>query len=169
MHDHAFRQRPQRAAPLVPRRAGGSVSHAGASAKSLAASPRPPVRLVVALSHARLSDALAAALTSSGVVSVIGRAGDLAQATRLAREARPDGVVVGAGLLRGDIVRDLRGLVTAIPEVRIVVVGTETSAAYGAAIKAAGAADYIPLDSGTDSVVSAVWRAIPNPSPDQAA
>ncbi len=141
------------------------MSRGGAAAEALATSPWPQMRLVVALSHARLRDALAAALISSGVVCVVGRAGDLAHAIQLTRDERPDGVVVGAGLLQGDIARDVRGLVTTIPEVWIVVVGTETSAAYAAAIKAAGAADYVALDGGTDSVVSAVRRAIPHASP----
>ena len=149
----------------MPRCKGGIVSRGGAAAEALATSPWPQMRLVVALSHARLRDALAAALISSGVVSVVGRAGDLPHAIQLTRDERPDGVVVGAGLLQGDIARDVRGLVTTIPEVRVVVVGTETSAAYAAAIKAAGAAGYVALDGGTDSVVSAVRRAIPYASP----
>ena len=53
----------------------------------------------------------------------------------------------------------------AIPDVRIVVIGTETSAAYAAAMKAAGAADYVALDSGTDSVVRAVRQSIPSEAP----
>jgi DNA-binding NarL/FixJ family response regulator len=131
------------------------------------ASPCPELRLVIALSHARLCDAISAALSSSGAVTVVGRAGDLAHAIELTRRAQPDGLVLGAALLKGDIVHDLRELVTEIPDARIVVVGTETSAAYGMAIKAAGAADYVALDSGTESVVSAVRRAIPKDTSDE--
>ncbi len=134
------------------------------------ASPYPELRLVIALSHTRLRDAISAALSSSGAMSVVGRADDLAHAIELTRTARPDGLVLGAGLLEGDIVHDLQELVSEIPDARIVVVGTETSTAYGTAIKAAGAADYVALDSGAESVVSAVRRAIPKGSsggPDQ--
>jgi DNA-binding NarL/FixJ family response regulator len=144
------------------------VSYRGGVAQSLAVSPWPKMRLVIAVSHARLRDAIAAALTSSDCVSVVGRVGDLAHAVQVTRKARPDGLVVGAGLLQGDCVGDLQGLVMANPGVRVFVIGTETSAAFGAAIKAAGAADYIALDSGTDSVVSAVRRAMPNDSADEA-
>jgi DNA-binding NarL/FixJ family response regulator len=119
-------------------------------------------RVVLALSHARLRDAIAAALSASAFVSVVGCAGDLAGAIELTRVARADGVLVGAGLLQGDIARDLRGLVAALGDVRIVVIGSETSAAYGAAMAAAGAADYVTFDGGPDSVVSAVRRAIPD-------
>ena len=45
---------------------------------------------------------------------------------------------------------------------RFIVVGTETSAAYASVVKSAGAADYVAFDAGTDGVVSAVMRSIPN-------
>ena len=140
------------------------MSASRGAAESLAVSPWPKMRLVIAMSHARLRDAIAAALTSSDSVSVVGRVGDLAHAIQMTREARPDGLMVSSGLLQGDCVRDLQGLATAIPGVRIFVIGTETSAAYGAAMKAAGASDYVTLDNGTESVVSAVRRAMPNVS-----
>ena len=69
--------------------------------------------------------------------------------------------MLGSGLLRGDVAGDVRRLIATIPSVEIVVVGTETSASYAAAIKAAGAADYVAIDAGTEGVVSAVTRAIP--------
>jgi DNA-binding NarL/FixJ family response regulator len=144
------------------------VSASRGAGEPLAVSPWPNLRLVLAMSHARLREAISAALTLSNSVSVVGRAGDLAGAIQVTREARPDGLVVGTGLLQGDCVRDLRGLVKAIPGVRIFVIGSETSAAFGAAMKAAGAADYVAFDSGTDSVVSAVRRAMPNDSADEA-
>lgn len=132
------------------------------AAEPLAVALWPKLRLVIAMSHTRLRAAIAAALTSTDSVSVVGEAGDLADAIQVTREVRPDGVVVGAGLLQGDIAHGLRGLVAAIPDVRIVVIGTETSAAYAAVMKAAGAADYVALDSGTDSVVRAVRQSLPS-------
>ena len=125
------------------------------------AMPTPQARLVIALPHARLRNAIAAALASSGAVSVVGEAGSLTDAVRRTRESKPDGLVLGSGLLRGDVAGDLRRLIAELPSVEIVVVGTETSAGYAAAIKAAGAADYVAFDTGTEGVVSAVTRAIP--------
>jgi DNA-binding NarL/FixJ family response regulator len=125
----------------------------------LDATPAPRARLVVALPHTRLQDAISAALGSSGEASVVGRAGTLAETIRIIRESQPDGVVVGSGLLQGDVVQELRRLVAAIPGVRVVVLGTETSAAYRAAMKLAGAADYVALDGGFDGVLSAVLQA----------
>jgi DNA-binding NarL/FixJ family response regulator len=115
---------------------------------------------VIALSHARLREAIAAALGSSGVVSVVGTAGNLDEAIQTTHEVQPDGVLVGAGLLQGDAASDLRRLSAAIPDVRIVVVGTDPNASYGAALKRAGAADYVAL-GGIDAVISAVTSAIP--------
>jgi DNA-binding NarL/FixJ family response regulator len=137
------------------------VSPAPGAAEPLAVPHWPVMRLVIAMAHTRLGDTIVRALTSSDSVAVVGRAGDLDDAVRVTRETRPDGVVVGALLLPGDVVNGLRRLAAAIPGVRIVVIGTETSPAYAAAIKGAGAADYVALDGGPDSVVQAVRQAIP--------
>ena len=122
----------------------------------------PLARVVVALPHVNLRNAISAALGASDGVSVVGRTGDLEDMIRIARESRPDGVVLGSGLLRGDIAGQLRRLIAAVPGVRFIVVGTETSAAYASVVKSAGAADYVAFDAGTDGVVSAVMRSIPN-------
>ena len=100
-------------------------------------------------------------MASSGIVSIVGQADDLTDTVHLTCGFRPDGLVLGSGLLRGDVGGALRRLIAAIPKVEIIVVGTETSASYAAAIKAAGAADYVSVDTGTEGVVSAVARAMP--------
>jgi DNA-binding NarL/FixJ family response regulator len=118
-------------------------------------------RVVVALPHARLRAALARALGLAGTLSVVGQASDLIGAIEVARALRADSLVLGAGVLRGDVLTDLRHAVAALPGVRIVVIGSETSAAYAAAMKAAGAADYVSLEQGTEPLVRAARRTIP--------
>ena len=117
------------------------------------------IRLVVALPHARLRDALVRALDLPGVICVVGQASDVASAVDVTRRARAEGLVLGAGLLREDVVGNLRGVVAALAGVHIVVVGSETGTAYATAMRTAGAADYIALEQGTDALVGAARRA----------
>ena len=116
-------------------------------------------RLVIALPHARLRAALARALDLPGVICIVGQASDLASAVDATRRTRADGLVLGAGILHGDVVGNLRSVVAALPGVHIVVVGSETGAAYATAMRTAGAADYIALEQGTDALVGAARRA----------
>lgn len=134
------------------------------SAAPVAGSPSAPAvgaRVVIALPHARLRAALARALDLPGEISVVGQASDLAGAVDVTRALLADGLVLGAGVLHGDVVGDLRHVVAALPGVHIVVLGSETSAAYAAAMKAAGAADYVSLEQGTEPLVSAARRTLP--------
>jgi DNA-binding NarL/FixJ family response regulator len=103
---------------------------------------------------------VAAQIDSSACLSVVGTFDDLDGAVRAARADHADGVVVGTGLLRGDLVASLRRLVAALPGTRIVVVGTESSTAYARALEAAGAAAYVSLQWGADVLSTSVRLAM---------
>jgi DNA-binding NarL/FixJ family response regulator len=133
----------------------------GTRSSRSAPSSRQAVSLVVALPHMRLRDAIANALEEPGAINVVGRASDLAGAIRVTRDSAADTVVLGTGLLRGDAVGDLHAIVTALPDVHVIVVGTETSLAYGAVMRAAGATEYVALEHGAQALADAVRRAIP--------
>jgi DNA-binding NarL/FixJ family response regulator len=120
-----------------------------------------PARIVIALAHTRLRDALARALQAPGTVTIVGRESSLEGAIRATRASRPDSLVLGTGLLRGDAVGDLNVVVTALPGVRVIVVGHETSEAYGFVMRAAGAADYIALDRGAEVLAQALLDPLP--------
>ena len=70
-----------------------------------------PLRVVVAVPHARLRDALATALESTGTIAVVARAGDVGAAIRLTRSARPCALLLGISMLDGDVVRELQAVV----------------------------------------------------------
>ncbi len=123
-------------------------------AKPMSSLPQPKV--LVVLSHARLRDAIAAELATSACVSVTGTFDDLDCAVLQARTDRADAVVVGTGLLRGDLVASVRKLIASLPGTRIVIVGTETSASYARALEAAGAAAYVSLQWGADVLSTSV-------------
>jgi DNA-binding NarL/FixJ family response regulator len=106
--------------------------------------------VVVAVPHARLRDALATALESTGTIAVVARAGDVGAAIRLTRSARPCALLLGTSMLDGDVVRELRAVVRALDGVPVVVTGHDRTPAYEAAIIAAGAAAYAPLHGDAD-------------------
>ena len=122
--------------------------------------PEAHPRILVALPHARLRDAVVAELGCSACVSVVGEFDDLDHAVRAARGNHADGVVVGTGLLRGDLVASLRRLVASLPGTRIVVLGTESSTTYARALEAAGAAAYVSLQWGADVLSTSVRIAL---------
>ena len=142
--------------------------HHGGSQPPPADRPRQAARIVVALRHDRLREAVARALEAPGAISVVGRADDLAGAVDLSRQAHPDVLVLGASLLRSDAMRDLRVTVGALPGVSVVVVGTDGAAAFGTAMRAAGAAEYVALDLGAEALALAVRRVLTKAVPDAA-
>jgi DNA-binding NarL/FixJ family response regulator len=143
--------------PTIERRSAAPF----AGVPSVPVAPAREARVVIALPHPRLRTALARALDLPGAISVVGQASDLIGAVDVTRALHADGLVLGAAVLRGDVVGDLRHVVAALPEVHVVVLGSETSVAYASAMRAAGAADYVSLDQGTDPLVSAVRRTHP--------
>ena len=126
----------------------------------MVAIPDRSPRVLVALRHPRLRHAVATALDSSANVTIVGAVGELDCAVREARETHADGVVIGTGLLRGDLVASLKKLVASLPDTRIIVVGTESSPAYARTLEAAGAAAYVSLQWGADVLSTSVRLAL---------
>jgi DNA-binding NarL/FixJ family response regulator len=130
-----------------PRR--GFVSAAARTVHELSCARLP---VVVAVPHARLRDALATALESTGTIAVVAQAGDVGAAIRLARCARPCALLLGTSMLDGDVARALRTVVRALDGVPVVATGHDRTPAYEAAIIAAGAAAYAPLHGDADGL-----------------
>jgi DNA-binding NarL/FixJ family response regulator len=123
--------------------------------------PEARPRVLVALPHPSLRGAVAAELSASPHLSVIGEVGDLEGAVHEALVHQADGIVIGTALLRGDLVASLRKLRASLPgRVRIVVVGTESSGAYARALEAAGAASYVSLQAGAHDLSASVQAAM---------
>lgn len=119
---------------------------------------RTPVRLVVAFPHARLRGAVTAAICAAGHATVVAACRELDEVLATARSLRAEAVVLGTGLFGDDIVGHLRRFVAAADDVPILVVGGETSVAYGAALRRAGAAEYVALEHGSEPLLRAIER-----------
>ena len=104
-----------------------------------------PVRVVVAIPHARLRAAIVATLESTGVISVIAQAGDIRGAVDSVRAARPAAILLGTSLVVGDVVENVQEIARALDGVPMVLAGHEDNAGYVSAVMRAGAAAYVPL------------------------
>jgi DNA-binding NarL/FixJ family response regulator len=103
------------------------------------------VRVLVALPHVRLCRTMATALESTGAVVVVAEAADVVSAVESTLVMRPGVVLLGISLVAGDIVEGVQVIVRALDGVPAVLAGHEDGAAYEAAVIAAGAAAYVPL------------------------
>jgi DNA-binding NarL/FixJ family response regulator len=103
------------------------------------------VRVLVAMPHVRLCRTIATALESTGVVVVVAEAGDIVSAVESTLVMRPGVVLLGISLVDGDIVEGVQVIVRALDGVPAVLAGHEDGDAYEAAVIAAGAAAYVPL------------------------
>jgi DNA-binding NarL/FixJ family response regulator len=124
-----------------------------------AASPaRQPIRIVIADSQPLVRMGLRALLESEGDVTIVGQAADAAEATALAREARPDVLLVDSELPGLDAV-ELPQLVLADPDlagVQIMFLGaSDADESFLPAIRA-GIRGFLLKDGRPDQLAEAV-------------
>ena len=117
------------------------------------------VRVIVAMPHARLCNAIATALESTGVVTVVAETGDIVSAIEFALATRPGAVLLGISLIVGDVVEGVQVIARALDGVPVVLAGHEDGAAYEAAVMAAGAAAYVPLQGDAYAFARVLQRA----------
>ena len=110
-----------------------------------------PIRVVIALPHTRLREAVSTALHSTPAISVVAQTGDVGRAIESARATRPDVVLLGTSLLTGDVAEAVVEIARALEGVPLVMAGHEDSVAYVTAIMTAGAAAYVPLQGDADA------------------
>ena len=102
------------------------------------------VRVIVAMPHVRLCNAIATARESTGVITVVAETGDIVSAVEFTLATRPGAVLLGISLVVGDVVEGVQVIARALEGVPVVLAGHEDGAAYEAAVMAAGAAAYLP-------------------------
>ena len=106
------------------------------------------VRVVVALPHLRLRNAIASALESTGGITVVAETGDVVSAVESTLAMRPGVVLLGISLVVGDVVEGVQVITRALEGVPVVLAGHEDGVAYEEAVMVAGAAAYVPLQRG---------------------
>jgi two-component system, NarL family, response regulator LiaR len=115
------------------------------------------VRVLIADHDALARNALRPALSDAGL-SVVGQAGDAAQAINLATRCLPDVVVMDAGLPPTGGLSAMRELRTAAPGARVVLLAASGEDEAGLEALTNGAAGYLSRDTDLPSLARAVAR-----------
>jgi DNA-binding NarL/FixJ family response regulator len=105
-----------------------------------------PIRLVVVDDHSVVREGLRAFLRLQEGIEVVGEAASAVDAVRVARASSPDVVLLDLVMPGGDGVGAIRGLIDAVPGVRVLVLTSFADDAQIFAAMAAGAAGYLLKD-----------------------
>ena len=115
-----------------------------------------PVRVLLADDHAVLRDSLAFLISGQAGMRVVGEAADGETACRLARELRPDVVVMDLAMPRLDGASATERLRDECPEVRVLALTMHEERGFLTRLMQAGAAGYVLKRSAADELIRAI-------------
>lgn len=115
-----------------------------------------PTRVALCDDHAIVRAGLRRILAEDARFEVIGDVGTVADAIALARETRPDVVVMDLGLPDGSGIDATREVVAASPSTRVLVLTVQSDVAYLRRAFDAGASGYLLKDAADVELVQAV-------------
>lgn len=113
------------------------------------------IRLLVVDDHEVIRTGLAS-LVEGADVQVVATASSGAEALELARQHRPDVVLLDVRMADGDGLATLEELRQAVPGTRVVILSTYDNPTYIARANALGASDYLLKGSSRDQVLGAI-------------
>ena len=123
-------------------------------------SPQPPyrVRVVVADDHPLFVESLVVLLGADPRLDVVGVAENGAEAVELARELRPDVVLMDVHMPRVDGIEATRAIVAELRGVRVVMLSSSSAVEDVERARAAGADAYVTKDAAATAITSEVLR-----------
>jgi two-component system nitrate/nitrite response regulator NarL len=117
---------------------------------------RKPLRVLLADDHRLFVEALEAILAPDGRIDVVGHAGNGAEAVELARELKPDVVVMDISMPVLDGIEATRRLADELPSARVLMLTGSNARQDIAKARKAGAAAYVTKDRIAADLVAAI-------------
>ena len=117
------------------------------------------VTVVIADDQRLFAEALEAILSTDGRISVVGRAADGRAAVELARESKPDVVLMDIAMPVMDGIDATRAIQDESPQTRVIVLTGSAATRDVSRARAAGAAGYVTKDQIAGDLVRAILDA----------
>jgi DNA-binding NarL/FixJ family response regulator len=118
------------------------------------------VRVLIADDQRLFAEALEAILTTDGRIAVVGRAANGEEAVALARDDRPDVVLMDIAMPVLDGIAATAAIASVSPETRVVVLTGSDAPEDITRARAAGAAGYVTKDQVAGDLVRAILTAV---------
>jgi CheY-like chemotaxis protein len=119
-----------------------------------------PVRILIAEDHRMMRDALASLLEKEPGFEVVGLAEDGLEAVHLAREAKPDVVLMDINMPKMDGIEATRQITRELPEIKVIGLSIQTEPQIASRMLAAGAASFVPKSSSPEELTEAIRTAV---------
>ncbi|HZT90416.1 MAG TPA: response regulator transcription factor [Gaiellaceae bacterium] len=117
------------------------------------------VRVVIADDQRLFAEALEAILSTDGRLTVVGRATDGREALELAREHRPDVVLMDISMPLMDGIDATKAIREELPETRVIVLTGSAATDDVSRARSAGASSYVTKDQIAGDLVRAILEA----------
>jgi DNA-binding NarL/FixJ family response regulator len=114
------------------------------------------VKVVIADDHRLFAEALEAILSTDGRIHVVARAGDGREALDLAREHRPDVILMDIAMPVMDGIEATRAICNELPETSVIVLTGSNATTDVSAAREAGAAGYVTKDQIAGDLLRAI-------------
>jgi len=115
-----------------------------------------PIRILIADDHAIVRDGLRRLLEADAFAEVVAEVGDGREAIRVARELRPDVVLMDVAMPESNGAEATRRILEDNPEIRVIALSMHTDRQYVSRMLQAGASGYVLKEGAFEELAEAV-------------